>query len=325
MVKLIVVGKSETKNLEALRELGTEIIQVSSEREALDAFSASTATSTIAIARAEATASPAQLMSILKRNAVSYLPVMKGDDLYDVFFNSADGVIESLASGDVIPTLAFTIPSESAAKISTENINTIGELFLRACILAASEGDAIETGETVNSISADVTLIPKKEQSASALQFAIANSNIEDLFPNHAWEQHGGESAAASYHTLAALFLRFGDKESAKECLRCGDQLEDSPRALALKAIIAMDSGETLGAVANMVSSLQQYELRKTNDGTHYLNFAPHDIEVINVNLAAGLEALNRQDNETALSHFADAVFSFDSFYQDLGVARKSN
>ena len=31
--------------------------------------------------------------------------------------------------------------------------------------------------------------------------------NIEDLFPDHSWESHEQESAAACYHTLAARFI----------------------------------------------------------------------------------------------------------------------
>jgi hypothetical protein len=102
--------------------------------------------------------------------------------------------------------------------------------------------------------------------------------------------------------------------------LKLSDQLEDSPRSLALKGIIAFDRGETLGAVANLVSSLQQYELRKKSDGSHYLSFAPNNLERINSNLNAGLQALNKRNNEAALEHFAEAVNDFDTFYTEHGV-----
>lgn len=159
-------------------------------------------------------------------------------------------------------------------------------------------------------------------QIVQVLRLALAACNIEDLFPNHPWRTHENESAAACYHSMAALFIRFGEHDAALECLKLSDQLEDSPRSLALKGIIALNRGETLGAVANLVSSLQQYEIRKKTDVKHYLNFQPENLEQINTSLHAGLAALNKRNNEQALACFAEAVFSFDSFYQDFGVSR---
>jgi hypothetical protein len=80
-----------------------------------------------------------------------------------------------------------------------------------------------------------------------------------------------------------------------------------------------MHQGEMLGAVANMVSSLKQYEIRKAKNG-HYLSFTPSNIEAMNTSLHAGLSALNKQDNPAALEHFASAVFQFDKFYHDCGI-----
>jgi hypothetical protein len=147
-------------------------------------------------------------------------------------------------------------------------------------------------------------------------QLATA-SNIEEIFPRHDWERHEEESAAACYHTLAAMFIRLGDGASASECLKLSDRLENSPRSLALKGIIALSRGEILGAVANMVSSLQQYELRKKEAARHYQRFMPQDLEVINQKLHEGLAALNTRNNEVAYKCFAEAVFNFDSFYRD--------
>ena len=81
-----------------------------------------------------------------------------------------------------------------------------------------------------------------------------------------------------------------------------------------------MNRGEVLGAVANMVSSLQQYEQRKKDNSKHYSRFAPNNLETINQNLNAGLEALNKRNNEEALTFFTKAVFQFDPFYQDTGI-----
>jgi hypothetical protein len=144
--------------------------------------------------------------------------------------------------------------------------------------------------------------------------------NIEELFPQHNWKLFSKESAAASYHSLAALFLRFEEPEAAAQCLACSEKLEESPRYFALQGLIQQAQGETLGAVANLVSSLQCYEARKTTDGKHYLSFTPSNLEVIKNRLAEGLDALNKRDNTRALASFSDAVFSFDSFYSDHGV-----
>jgi hypothetical protein len=144
--------------------------------------------------------------------------------------------------------------------------------------------------------------------------------NIEELFPQHAWREFSKESAAAAYHTLAALFLRFGDADAATQSLQCSERLEESPRFFALLGLIQQSQGETLGAVANFVSSLQCYEARKKDDGKHYLTFKPMDLELINSRLVDGLNALNKRDNDQALTHFSEAVFSFDSFYAQYGV-----
>jgi len=162
---------------------------------------------------------------------------------------------------------------------------------------------------------------PGKSCLSQCLIELIDSSNIEDLFPEHAWSLHGKESAAASYHSLAAVFIRLEDAERALQCLALSDSLEDSPRSLALKGLIAQQKGETLAAVANLVSSLQEYEKRKIDKGeAHYLTFQPKDFDIINTRLAAGLEALNVKDNSTALNHFIEAVWNFDSFYESYGL-----
>jgi hypothetical protein len=158
-------------------------------------------------------------------------------------------------------------------------------------------------------------------EKAGLLEDVVNNINIEELYPDHKWKEYENESAAASYQSLAANFIRLGDCQRAQDCLNISDQLEESPRAMALRAMIAHARGETLGAVAGLVTSLQHYEVRKRNeDGTHYLNFKPNDLENINTRLQRGLSALNNRDNETALRQFAMAVYNFDSFYSENGI-----
>ncbi len=196
----------------------------------------------------------------------------------------------------------------------------LGELFINAI----TDGKQVErTSSNVRSNGSDreeISLTLSNETRSAILSAAINNVNIEDLFPTHPWSTHQAESAAASFHSLAAIFLRLGDSESAQQCLSYSDELEDSPRSLALKGLIALIRGETLGAVANMVSSLQQYELRKRNDGSHYLSFEPADLNVINSNLNDGLSALNKRENDKAVECFTEAVFHFDSFFRDFGL-----
>ena len=189
--------------------------------------------------------------------------------------------------------------------------------------------DAMASSTPVNELSAMLGAdspqtpfaAPSADVKATLMRRAIQNCNLEDLFPNHPWSSHENESAAACFHALAATFIRLGDMAGAAECLSMADKLEDSPRSLAMKGILAMQRGETLGAVANMVSSLKQYELRKRNDGTHYLHFMPNDMQVVTQRLTDGLSALNHHDNERALENFAHAVFDFDPFYNEHGIA----
>lgn len=198
------------------------------------------------------------------------------------------------------------------------------EILARVMISAVGNNYSIATVEPVFAkISADSIKLSK--QAASRCLNMITNcAAIEELFPEHAWEKYSEESAAACYHSLAAMFIRLGDDQSAIECIRVSEQFEESPRSWALKGLIAFNKGETLGAVANLVSSLQQYEERKKSD-THYVIFAPKDLEEINSSLVSGLDALNKRDNEKALDFFARAVFNFDDFFARYGLDRTKN
>lgn len=257
--------------------------------------------------------------------ALSYASLEISGDCVSLPELSTDSIVSTLTTQMSWPTIFVAMRKGFAeACLSTACGETLGDIIAEAMIRAAIEGEAVERLNSQVEISSfDISSNDCKlsnERMASLLKLAVDNCNIEDLFPQHAWGEHQEESAAASYHSLAALFIRFGDSESALDCLKLGDEFEDSPRSLALKARIAFDRGETLGAVANLVSSLQQYELRKKNDGNHYLSFTPNNLERINSNLNAGLQALNKRNNEAALEHFAEAVNDFDTFYTEYGV-----
>ncbi|MFM1846799.1 MAG: hypothetical protein RL417_273 [Pseudomonadota bacterium] len=238
---------------------------------------------------------------------------------------SVDSLVSTLTTQTGWPTAFVTMRTSFARRfLPNSSGTTLSEVMAEAMVQATLDGEEVERLNSQMEISsfditsADCTL--SQTRMAALLKTVVNNCNIEDLFPQHAWKEHQEESAAAAYHSLAALFVRFGDTDSALECLSLSDQLEDSPRSLALKGIIAFDRGETLGAVANLVSSLQQYELRKKSDGSHYLSFTPNNLERINSNLNAGLQALNKRNNEEALEHFAEAVNDFDTFYSEYGV-----
>lgn len=257
--------------------------------------------------------------------AAAYAPLEMGGECITLPEMLTETIVSTLTTQNSWPTLFVAMKSSFAEKfLRSSSGASLGEVMAEAMIQAVIEGEMVERLHSQVEISSfDISSSScalSSQRTAALLKLAVNSCNIEDLFPHHAWKEHGEESAAASYHTLAALFIRFGDSASALDCLSLSDRLEDSPRSLALKGIIALDRGETLGAVANLVSSLQQYELRKKNDNAHYLSFTPSNLERINSNLNAGLQALNRRNNEEAVEHFAEAVYNFDSFYSDYGV-----
>lgn len=158
----------------------------------------------------------------------------------------------------------------------------------------------------------------KKFERAYLLEQVLNLFNIEELYTEFDWENHSSESASCAYHNLAAIFIKLEDYSRAEDCLNISDELEESPRSMALRALISNCKGETLQAVAGLVSSLQHYEVRKKNENKmHYLEFVPKDLEKVNERLSKGLTALNHRDNESALFHFADAIYNFDEFYNE--------
>jgi len=235
---------------------------------------------------------------------------------------SPSNLISAITNNSAWPLLMVGTTKKLLQSMGEMTGGSITEVLARMMIKASGQGDEIISAPiALNLAGSTASLHLPREGAARCLNTAVNNCNIEDLFPAHPWANHEEESAAASYHTLAAHFMRLGDSDSALACLSFSDQFEDSPRSLALKGLIAQTRGELLGAVANMVSSLQQYESRKNDHGnTHYLTFKPNNLEAVNSKLHAGLEALNLRDNESALGYFAEAVFDFDPFYKELGV-----
>lgn len=253
-----------------------------------------------------------------------FIPITINGEMAEMPSFSPEGLIESIRRNSSWPLLGVTTSRTQLLNSSLEDATSVTEMIARAFIMAYGQGDAVEamngSGAVASEGIASALCDLDDGEVCRVLKTAIDSFNIEELFPTLAWRDFSSESAAAAYHSLAALFIRVGDLESANQCLSHSEQLEESPRYFALKGLIARERGETLGAVANMVSSLQCYEARKRQSEEHYLSFQPADLEDINSQLVEGLNALNRRDNETALAHFSRAVFQFDPFYIELGV-----
>lgn len=247
-----------------------------------------------------------------------------GSERMEIGDLTAADIVSHLSTNRMWPAMCYAIKRSYLMQEGKIEGKTSNEIFVRLCMSALNDGEEISSSDaTIQSSSSECSssqCYMSEAERSRCLRSAINSYNIEDLFPSHPWQTHQKESAAASYHSLAATFIRLGDRESAVESLALSDTLEDSPRSLALKGILSYSKGETLGAVANMVASLQQYELRKQSPQEHYVTFSPNNLEVINVELKAGLEALNKRDNTTAAQHFAEAVFHFDGFYKEHGI-----
>jgi len=237
---------------------------------------------------------------------------------------SAEQILNSISKSDTWPLVAIATSRFALSAVGEDDAQSTTEYLTQALIRSLADGDSIRTSTMIDMTisSANLSSISKLSDDARArvLKATVDAFNIEELFPNHNWAAFSQESAAASYHSIAALFLRFGDPESAAECLDCSERLEESPRYFALQGLIHKQKGETLGAVASFVSSLQCYEARKVDNGKHYITFKPSNLEVINSRLVDGLNALNKRDNDSALNYFSEAVFNFDPFYAEHGV-----
>lgn len=235
-----------------------------------------------------------------------------------------ESIVSSISRYESWPLVCVATSRYALGTIRLGSALSVTEVLAQALIRATAEGDSVRVSTSITPLIKASTASAASQLDTAArarlLRSAIDALNVEELFPQHNWVTFSQESAAASYHSLAALFLRFSDPVSAADCLSCSEQLEESPRYFALQGLIQEAQGESLGAVANLVSSLQCYESRKAKDGKHYLSFSPGNMEILKTRLAEGLDALNKRDNTRALQSFSEAVFTFDSFYAEHGV-----
>jgi hypothetical protein len=215
---------------------------------------------------------------------------------------SSDSLIDTLSASPELPLMCVVIRKKSALTIAPFEGESLTEILAQLIMKGALRGQGVHSTRFSLNAPRDCSLHISGDSLSRMLRSIIAQVN----------------------QTLAALFVRYGDLNAAGDCLRISDTLEDSPRSLALKGMMAQIRGETLGAVANMVASLQQYEMRKKDNSSHYVQFAPGNTEKISTSLQAGLTALNRSDNATALECFSEAVFHFDPFFKENGLESKS-
>lgn len=239
-----------------------------------------------------------------------------------------ESLFDSISKSEMWPMVAVVTSRFALNMVGENDATSVPEYLVQALVRSIADGDTVnQTNPSSFTIKAtklaSVAKLPDDAR-ARILKAAVDAFNVEELFPKHNWVSFSQESAAASYHSIAALFLRLGDTESAAECLDCSERLEESPRYFALQGLIHLQKGETLGAVASFVSSLQCYEARKVDDGKHYITFKPTNLEVINSRLVDGLNALNKRDNDSALNYFSEAVCNFDPFYSEYGVIPSS-
>ena len=140
----------------------------------------------------------------------------------------------SLAKQDVWPLALLATSRSALLLVAQSNAESITELLTQALIRALADGDSIiqaaAVTATIGGESADSLLSLSPDARARCLNTALDAFNIEELFASHNWESYSNEAAAASYHSLAALFLTFGDTASAIQCLNCSEMLEESPR-----------------------------------------------------------------------------------------------
>lgn len=246
------------------------------------------------------------------------------DSIMDMPEITPDTIVQSLNRYDIWPLMCVSTTRHALNSVRMDRTESAVEVILQALINSIADGDSTRVSNRISPLvhpaAAESICTLSSGAKSRSLQCAVDGMNIEELFPNHNWTTFSQESAAAAYHSLAALFLRFQDADTAAQCLSCSERLEESPRYFALQGLIQHAQGETLGAVANFVSSLQCYEARKMANESHYLSFTPGDLTMIKTRLAEGLDALNKRDNAKALASFSDAVFNFDSFYAEHGV-----
>jgi tetratricopeptide (TPR) repeat protein len=229
--------------------------------------------------------------------------------------------ISHLQPNITIPCVALSA-SRTLLESGRFSCLTMAGFAIELMLEAYSRGESIEIIDSEITVPSDLGAIQAQNRELGrALRHAIEVIPVEELFPSNPWDTRHPESTLSCYQQLAAKFVRFGDLQAAESCLNQADRIAESPRSLALRAVVAMERGETLGAIAKLITSLQEYEQQRQPRASIAVESGTNPpFDSVNTELKAGLDALNAQDNSSALRHFARAVREFDSFYRDSGL-----
>jgi hypothetical protein len=264
------------------------------------------------------------LTSIDTNATIAYAPVNQGSLPVEFPGMSAAGMLsekllQELQPGMTVPAAAMSVDIGLLLETQTTS-QTLPGLALELFLEAQQRGDSLsESAPAVTVSGSPEALLPPNTDIAASVRKAIESIAIEDLFPSLPWSSSERESGTSAYHSLAAKFIRLGDLSSAETCLDRAEELHSSPRTLALRAVVAMERGETFGAIAKLIASLQEYE---QGSKTPYTRIS-ENVEHVNSELKQGLEALNAQDNTGALTHFVRAIREFDGFYKETGLLQR--
>jgi hypothetical protein len=263
-----------------------------------------------------------EILSSIPRNSdLVWFAHNQGENSAELSEISSKAILELITSNSEFPAAIVAFRRDAAESLSAIEGDSTSEIIAKFIAVSISNIERVE--EATAGVAANLSQLKFSNSArASLIKTLVNSSNIEELFPTLPWSNFDIESASAAYHSLAAQLIRLNDSDAALEILQLSDRLEDSPRSLALKGIIAMQRGETLGAVAHMVSSLQGYEIRKKENETHLAKFNPENLDQVNKMLQEGLSALNKRDNNRAASIFTEAVFLFDPFYNQMGLVK---
>jgi hypothetical protein len=249
-------------------------------------------------------------------------PVTSHSQLWAIDCASSELSIAKLFMGIVsLPQLQYRaglFPTSFTSLI--DNTPCSNGIFMMAELIARS----IESDMTIKIAGA----VPPGASSSDSerariLHHLLLTYSIQELYPLLPWDTNQKEIGATCYQKLAAAFIKLADYRAAKECLHLSDSLLESPRSQGLKALISVAHGENLGAVANLITSLQQYEkYQLIHPGSDGFDFHPKDMNVLGSNLCSGLKALDHNDQRQAISYLARAICEFDSFYDEQNLQR---
>jgi hypothetical protein len=261
---------------------------------------------------------PQMLENLTSLQELNYGVLLAKDQQHISINYTAQNLLDLVETNSPLHIIGCCIPSTRLAEITEllraeEAPITHLNICLSLLILTSLEDSGCMLKFSKSSSSAQHQL--SRSEKALFLRLMLQSCNIEEIFPALTWDDSPEESATSAYHDLAAALLKFGDTTAALQCLEISDQFKESPRSFVMRGVIASQKGDTLAAVANIVSSLQQYEQIGSK------NSLRDNLEIsITECLQKGLEALNNHDNLLAYTKFAEAINTYDNYFEQKGI-----